>query len=684
MSRTKISRREFVRGAAVAAAGVAVVACQPQTVVVEKVVKETVQVEKVVKETVQVEKEVTKVVEKAVTKVVEKMVEVTAVPKQIKESPLSYGQVAAGKLPPVGERLPAEPLVWIRADGFTQEVGTYGGVIQLMGEGEPPLWEYLLMLNRLCLTTIPCIVKGWEFTPDGKSVTFMFRKGAKWSDGEPFTADDIIFWWEDDTLNKELFPNTTGWWVIDKEPMKVEKVDDFTVKYSFKLPYWSFIHQNDSTGYRGAQVHGQNQTYTCMHYAKQFHPKYNSDAAAKAKAASYDDWMSYYKYMCRGVAAGMPLMEAWTKDAETPTGDTGARNPYYFKVDAEGNQLPYIDSYNRSRRGDTQTSVLQITAGQVDFEAYGLTITMFPVLKSGEDKGGYDVWQAVDMWPCATQFAVNHCFNKDKKMGELLNNAQFRRALSIAIDRDAINESQFLGMGRPVQVTVLWDTPWYKEEWGKAYAQYDVKQANTWLDEIGLNKRDAEGFRTFADGSKLTLIVDVCNGVGFWIPTTEMVKGYWDAVGVRTVMNDVGGDLIWTRQGSNEQHMWVWVRDATSTTMINLRTDTLWWTFQEYSNWWFSKDEAQPAGMEPPDDIKKLYEAQDNWTFMDEKQLAAAVDVIWGDQAENVRCIGTGAPGSQPAVTKKKLGNVDKAAHADAYDIGGIRNNWLETFFWKA
>ena len=680
MSRTKISRREFVRGAAVAAAGVAVVACQPQTVVVEKVVKETVQVEKVVKETVQVEKEVTKIV--AVTKIVEKMVEVTAVPKKIKESPLSYGQVASGKLPPVEERLPAEVLVLVRADGFKQEIGTYGGVIQLLGEEVAPLWEYMLLLNRLCLSTLPCIVKGWEFTPDGKSCTFMLRKGAKWSDGQPFTADDIVFWWEDDLLNKDLNADTRSYFVIDKEPMKVEKVDDYTIKFSFRLPYWVFIHQFDATGYRGSQF--EMYGYDCMHYSKQFHPKYNPEAAAKAKAAGYDDWMSYYKYMTHGLAAGTPLMTAWTKDDETPTGDTGARNAYYFKVDSEGNQLPYIDSYNRSRRGDPETRVLQITAGQVDFEAWGLTITQFPVLKKGEDKGGYDVWQGVDMWTSATQMAVNHNFDKDKQMGDLLRNAVFRRALSVAINRDEINQVQFLGLGRPVQVSVMSDTPWYKEAWGKAYAQYDPKQANAWLDEIGLNKKDAEGFRTFPDGKKLSLIVDVCNGVGFWVPTSEMVKGYWDAVGVRTVLNNVSCDLIWERLGSNEQHIWVWVRDAVSTFMMNLRTDTLWWHGQQWSNWWFSKDTAKPTGIEPPDDIKKLYQAQDGWTFMDDKQLAAAVDVVWGDQAENVRCIGTGAPGSQPCVTKKKLGNVDMKAHADAYDIGGIRNNWLELFFWKA
>lgn len=682
MGNRKFSRRQFLRTAAISAAGSALVACQPKTVLVEKVVKETVEVEKVVKETVEVEKEVTKVVEKQVTKVVEKMVEVTAIPPEIKESPLSYGQVAAGKLPVVTERLPAEPAVWIRGDGFEQEIGTFGGVIQLLGEEQAPLWEYMLMLNRFCTGTLPCILKGWEFGEDGKSCTFFMRRGVKWSDGEPFTADDILYWWEDEQLDEELHTAPYSYFVMDKEPMTVEKVDDYTIKYSFKLPYWVFIHQFDGTGYRGSQF--GNDGYGCKHYAQQFHPKYNAEAEANAAAANYDDWMSYYEYMTGGLAPGMPLLTAWTKDDETPTGDSGQRNPYYFKVDTEGNQLPYIDSYNRSRRGDPETRVLQITAGQVDFEAWGLTLNQYPVLKSSEDKGGYDAWLGVDLWTAATQLAVNHNFEADPEMGDLLRNAVFRRALSVAIDREEINEVQFLGYGRPVQVTVTPDTPWYKEEWGTAYAQYDPEQAEAWLDEIGLDKKDAEGFRLMPSGKKLSVIVDVCNAVGFWIPTCEMVKEYWEAVGVRTVLNVVASDLIWERLSSNEQHIWVWVRDAVSTFMMNLRTDTLWWHGQQWSNWWFSQDDPEPVGIEPPDDIKKLYEAQDGWTHFDEKQLAEAVEIIWGDQAENVRCIGTGAPGGQPCITNKKLGNVDMQAHADAYDIGGIRNNWLELFYWKA
>jgi peptide/nickel transport system substrate-binding protein len=682
MNRDMLSRRQFLRAAALTAAGAAAVACQPQTVVV----KETVEVEKVVKETVQVEveKEVTKVVAKEVTKVVEKMVEVTAVPEVMKESPLNYGQVAAGKLPPVDERLPAEPLVWLRGEGFEQEIGTYGGTIQLMGGADDPAprYEFTLSLNRFCTSTIPCVVKGWEFAEDGKSVTYMYRKGMKWSDGEPFTADDVLYWWEDEQLNTDLFTRPYSYFVIDGEPMTVEKVDDYTVKFSFKLPYWVFIHQFDGTGYRGSQF--GNDGYSCKHYGEQFHPKYNPEAVANATAAKYDDWMSYYNYKMGGVAPGLPLLAPWTNDDENPTGDSGARNAYYFKVDTEGNQMPYIDTYNRSWRGDPETRVLQITAGQVDFEAWGLTVTMFPVLKSGEDAGGYDVWMGVDLWPAATQLAFNHCYVADPEIGDLLRNAQFRRALSVAINRDEINDVQFLGYGRPVQVTVTPDTPWYKEEWAQAYAEYDPDQANAWLDEIGLDKKDADGFRLLPSGKKLSIVLDVCNAVGFWVPTSEMVKEYWDAVGVSTVLNNISSDLLWEREGSNEDQIWVWVRDAVSTFMMNLRTDTLWWTFQQYSNWWFSKDDPEPAGIEPPDDIKKLYEAQDGWTFFDEQQLAAAVDVIWGDQAENIRCIGTGAPGGQPCITNKKLGNVDKEAHADSYDTGGINNNWLEMFFWKA
>jgi len=668
-----------------ATAGVAVVACQPQTVVV----KETVEVEKVVKETVQVEveveveKEVTKVVEKEVTKVIEKMVEVTAVPEVIKESPATFGKVAAGALPPVDERLPSEPMVCIRGDGFEQEIGTYGGVMNLLGGGgdSAPFPEYVLMLNRYCTGTIPNIVRGWEFADGGQSCIFSMRKGMKWSDGEPFTADDILFWWEDNQLNEDLNTSPSSWWMHSGEPMGVEKVDDYTVKYMFARPFWMFIHNFDATGYRGAQW--DRKAYDCKHYSQQYHPSYNARAEADAQAAGYDDWMSYFDYMTDGRAPGTPALVAWTKDDETPTGDFGDRNAYYFKIDPEGNQLPYIDAMNRAIRGDPETRVLQITAGQVDFEGWGLALNQFPVLKASEDAGGYDAWLGVDLWTAASLYSFNHSFDADPELGDLLRNAVFRRALSVAIDRDEINEVQFLGYGRPVQMTVTPDTPWYKEEWGTAYAQFDPDQAEAWLDEIGLDGRDAEGFRTLPSGAKLSLIVDVTTNVPFWVPTTEMVKEYWDAVGVRTIINAVESSLVWERQGSNETQVWVWVRDAMTTFMVNGRTDQLWWFSRQWSNWWFSQDDEEPAGIEPPDDVKALYAAQDDWLYFDEEELAKAVEIVFGDQAENVRCIGTGAPGGQPCVTNRKLGNVDKEAHADAFDIGGIRNNWLELFFWK-
>ena len=682
-NKERLSRRQFLRSAAIATAGVAVVACQPQTVIV----KETVEVEKVVKETVQVEveveKEVTKVVEKEVTKVVEKMVEVTAVPEELKESPMSFGQVAAGTLPPLEERLPAEPMVCIRGHGFEQEVGTYGGVIQLLGTGMPPDRAYLLRLDRYCTSTEPHVAKGWEFSADGTSCTLFLRRGMKWSDGEPFTADDIVYWWEDQQLNEELNTAPASWWRHDGTPMTVEKVDDYTLKYSFARPFWMFIHQLDATGYRGSQFEAN--AYDCMHYAQQFHPDYNAQAEANALAAGYDDWMSYYRYMAvNGTEPGTPVLTTWTEDDETPTGDYGERNAYYYKVDTEGNQLPYIDAYNRSLRGDPETRVLQITAGQVDFEAWGLTLTQFPVLKASEDAGGYDAWLGVDLWTAATQFAFNHCYDEDPEMGDLLRNAQFRRALSVAIDRDEINDVMFLGYGRPVQMTVTPDSKWYKEEWAQAYAEFDPDQAEAWLDEIGLDGRDAEGFRTMPSGKQLSLIVDVANNVPFWIPTSEIVKEQWEAVGVRTILNVIASDLLWERLSANQQHGWVWVRDAMSQFIINGRPDQLWWFAQQWSNWWNSRDDPEPAGIEPPDDIKPLYEAQQGWLHFDEEQLIEAITIVFDDQAENIRCIGTGAPGGQPCITNRQLGNVDIEAHADSYDTGGTQNCWLETFFWKA
>jgi peptide/nickel transport system substrate-binding protein len=680
-NREKLSRRDFLRAAAMMTAGVAAVACQPQTVVV----KETVEVEKVVKETVQVEveveKEVTKVVEKEVTKVVEKMIEVTPPPEEIREAPELFGRVAAGDLPPVADRLPAEPLVLVRGDGFEQEIGSYGGSLRLL-EGQNAANyqpEYMLMLDRHCTGTIPNIAKGWEFGDEGKSLTIYLRKGTKWSDGAPFGADDIMFWWEDNLANEDLNAQPASWWRPRGERMEVEKIDDFTVRYSFAVPYWSVLHSFDSSGFRGCQ--SPRSAYQPKHFLQQFHLAYNKEANELAKSGGYEDWIALFKYWEGSTEpVGVPTLTAWVKARETPTGVDEERNPYYFKVDPEGNQLPYVDRINASYRGDAETIIMQIVSGQVDFEAWGLQIVNYPVMKANEEKGGYDAWLGVDLWSAAAAFHLNHNYNADPEIGDLLRDVQFRRALSVAINREEIKETVFLGFGRPVQVTVTPDSPWYKDEWAQAYAQYDPDQANAWLDEIGLTQRDAEGFRTKPSGGELSIVIEFHTVNAYYPAISEMVKDYWDAVGIRTILSVQDRSLIWPRQAANEQQVFVWVWDGASTFMVPLGTGNMSRWCPLWNAWWTSEGES---GEEPPAEIKALFEVADTLAYSDDEGVAEAANLIYGDLAENVRCIGGGTASGKPCISSKGLGNVDFEAHADSYDIGGVRNNWLELMFWK-
>jgi peptide/nickel transport system substrate-binding protein len=684
MSTQTLSRRTFLRAAAMAAAGAAVVACQPQTIVVEqeKIVKETVEVEKVVKETVEVRTEVTKIVEK------EKVVEVTAVPQEVRESPDLFAQVAQGKLPPVEERLPAEPLL-IQT---VEEIGTYGGTWRRVANGPNDVGtlssrlSYDAPLRYMAMGTeiVPHVARGWEASEDGSEFTFYLRKGHRWSDGEPYTADDIVFWHEAYNLSKDLRPEGVSSWLrINGEPPVVEKVDDMTVRFKFADTYGLFIQQVASAN--GMYIH----RYACKHYLSQFHPDYvkQEELDKKVADASLDGWWNLFGDRLDWHNVERPNLWPWTATRMPPDLPAVAeRNPYYLAVDPAGNQLPYIDRVRHEVVEDIELLNLKAIAGAIDMQFRHLSWENLPLFVQNADQGDFRVvkWSLAEGSNCCLHFNLNH---EDRGKRELFETKEFRQALSLAINRKQVNEVVYMGLGVPRQAAVLPTVPWFKPEQAAAYADYDPQRANMMLDEIGLTERDEEGFRKRLDGEQLTIAIEYAPVFGPWSDVLQMVSQYWADVGVRAFPNEEARTLFSERGSAGTlMDIGVWMMDRAAHPLLDglyqrpQRSNTPPSTGALYEDWWTSNGEN---GEEPPPEVKRAYELYDLCkTAKNDEELAKYATELLDLNAEQLWFVGIVGLLPHVGVVKNNFRNVPEEAVSDWLCMSPGNTN-IEQYFYK-
>lgn len=606
------------------------------------------------------------------------------------EAPMLRTLVAAGELPPVEERLPEEPLV---LKPF-KEIGKYGGTLHLgmvsastYDPAQQNTREYMLMMDRKFEKVIPNIAKGWKFSNNGKTFTLYLRKGMKWSDGAPFTADDIIFWWEDVVLNDDLTPVKPGDWMPGGKLMQVKKIDDYTVEFDFIKPYWAVIYNFASVCFRGHQDY----CFLPKHALKKYHVKYNKKADELAKEAGHEYWWQLFNskkyFFSTQQWPDIPVVGAWRTQKVLPDGVIWERNPYYFKIDTAGNQLPYIDKIRGTFFGDSETHLMKMVTGQIDFEAWGTAITDYPVLMENAKKGGYRVWLGKDLWGGAAVYFFNQNYTEDPVIADLLRNVKFRQALSLAMDREEIKEVVGLGHGEPRQATVHPACSFYEEEWAKSYAEYDPDKANRLLDEMGLEKRDEDGYRLRPDGKRLTITMNLASDVPYWPDTSELVKEYWENVGVKTVLNVIDRNYLLTLIGANKSQVHVWCLDLTSETgfiitqalYIKSSFTGLSWA-PEWTSWWNSEGKE---GQEPPEEIKHIWSLCDTLPFLPKEERDKAAKEILSFEAKNLFLVGTVGMMGKPCIANVNLGNVNTNAFADNSDNAGNRNNWLEEWFWK-
>jgi len=601
------------------------------------------------------------------------------VPTSFSEAPMLAELVKAGKLPPVEERLPREPLV-IQP---VHEIGKYGGTLRRAFTGPADRWnglrssalDSMTYVNWDVSETIPNAAKGWEFSDGGKVLTLFLREGTRWSDGAPFTADDFVWQHDNMWMDPDLNPKPPRQMKSpgSNEYGTVEKVDDNTVKYTFETPYYMLVNfmsaANNMGGHAGAGCNARG-GFGPSHYLKQFHAKEAGQAAVDkiAKDEGYDSWVKLFKFKnCWQLNEDVPSLTAWetTTAINNPTWVL-TRNPYYWQVDTEGNQLPYIDKIRMTLAEDLEVLNLRAIAGELDMQSRHIDIAKLPVFMENSIKGNYSI--KLDVMEAGSDFSIrfNLNYDKDPVMGKLIQNVDFRRAISLGIDRDEINETFFLGLGVSGSVVPA-DANKYNPgpEWRTKWATFDQDKANQMLDDLGLTERDNQGYRLRPDGSgnRVVLEHDTIRAFVNNTVVAEAITQQLKHIGIDFFVKEVERSLGSARCGDGSmQSRSAWGNAGTEVVFINGfggigPAGAGSCMGNAYGAWQASFGEE---GTEPPAPLKKAMELYNEGVGAQESERIAIGKEIWKLAADNVWELGVvGQAGAVQGVrvVNNNLGN---------------------------
>ncbi|MFN8523534.1 MAG: ABC transporter substrate-binding protein [Chloroflexota bacterium] len=597
-------------------------------------------------------------------------------PKAFKEAPMLAELVKAGKLPAVDQRVPQEPLV-VKP---VHEIGKFGGTWRRGFTGPADKWngyrsasgpDHLLFWDYTGDKIVPNIARGWELSADGKTTTLFLRKGMKWSDGQPFTADDFIFWYEDIFQNKELLPALPAATAINGKQGKMEKVDQSAVRWVFPEPYYFFPDVLAGSTPISSHAYMGDPTGVGMwapaHYLKQYHPKYTAkDQLDKQVAeAKFDNWVALFKFKNDwALNPDLPVVAAFKTVSPINTPNwTLERNPYSIWVDTEGNQLPYIDKIQMTLAENLEVLNLRAIAGEYDLQARHIDIGKLPVFLENQQKGNYKV--NLDVADYGGDMVIK--FNLSYEEPELFkwfNTADFRRALSLGIDREQINETFWLGTGTPSSVVPA-DTNKYNPgpEFRTLWSTLDVKKANEMLDKIGLDKKDGEGFRLRSDG-KGRLRLEITTLGGQFVQFTrisEMIREQWKKIGIELVVQETERSLAIKRATANETQLYAWNNDGSEHLFTFpshvFPIDGLSASGPLFGQWFQT---AGAQGKEPPARLKELMEKFKRAYGVPQAEHVQLGKEVWKIAAEEVfiiSVIGLGAASQGVRITKNNLGN---------------------------
>lgn len=530
------------------------------------------------------------------------------------EAPILVQRVASGELPPVEERLPANPLV---VEPF-EEIGDYGGTFRLLvrrGDWSNLArfiaYENLVRWNFDWTEIIPNVAESFEVNEDATEFVFHLREGVRWSDGEPYTADDIMFWYEDILMNPDITTVGTDIFMAGGEPGVVEKLDDYTVRISFVEPHAFFMQYM-------ATLSGPFWAMTSFprHFFEPYHPGYSDDADARARERGFnsgiDFLQSFFGISLRFNIGGVPVLWPWTYEFEgSPWSGQQIvleRNPYYWKVDPEGQQLPYMDSINFQILDDLEALFLRAMGGDLDFGNRNLSLESKPLFFDNMERGDYRFVDVYSSDNNAIAIALN-LTHQDPVIREIFQNKDFRIGLSHAIDRQEIIDLVFLGQGVPWQPAPRPGSPVFSERLGTQYTEFNLELANEYLDRAGLTERDAQGFRLRPDGRRLSFNIDTLSGRALhFVDILDIISQQWREVGIEMHVSVIERGFFYERNENNLHDGAVWSGNGGTDALLDPRWYFPFSTESLYAVAWSNWFTGMPNAEEPPEAAKRQME----------------------------------------------------------------------------
>ncbi|MBV7331036.1 ABC transporter substrate-binding protein [Chloroflexi bacterium TSY] len=611
-----------------------------------------------------------------------------APPSSYNEAPMLADLGASGELPSVDERLPVNPMVMPVAE----MTGNYGGTFRRGFKGVSDRWgptkckDHGLAWYDQDLNMQPRIAESWEINDDATEWTFRLREGMRWSDGTPFTTEAISWWWENDETNTTISPSVGGRYVTgpDRTPMELEVIDDYTIKFKFAHPKPLFV-------FNLGRI--TRDLYLPGHYLAQFHMDLTDDQdalQAQVEEAGFNSWEEYYiDRRFWYLNPELPDVGAWVSKNELSNElFLMERNPYFFAVDADGNQLPYVDGIDHRLFETPDVFDLWIINGEIDFQARHVNIGNFTLYKESEDSGDYEAFLGSASGHQAIQLNLT---TKNERLREFFNTRDVRIALSIAVDRDAINELIWDGLLTPRQYSPISRSPQAYPQQANAHTEYDAERANQLLDEAGYAEKDADGFRLWPGTDEtLSFIIE-----GTAVPGTtgedtvqEVIKYYAD-VGVKAAYKGFERSLYEEHWGANEIEAAWWGGDRTVLPLVDpsificTQPDRPWaaaWAL------WKRSSGAEAAGEEPPEG----HWVWDIWDIWDQvavepdpakqNELFFQILDIW---AEELPMIGYLGESPSPIIVKNGVRNYLPGSPMDN-TTGDEHLLNTETYFWEA
>ncbi|TDQ40773.1 ABC transporter substrate-binding protein [Aureibacillus halotolerans] len=573
-------------------------------------------------------------------------------------------------LPPVQQRLPDNPKITneMTETMLDYQIGNYGGTLNTV-TGSVNWDADVFVMNVEPLLNTPGILgeeitgnvlEGYEVTPDQKTFTFHLRKGLKWSDGEPVTMEDVRFAVEDVLFNEELMPTFPSWLrasgKASGEPMSFNVIDEESFTISFTEPYGGFPMRLAIEGWRN-----YHDFIKPAHYLKPFHKTYADPEALTAAIEEADfetdenGWINLFNKkdvisneMAHPEAVGFPVLYPWTLVENNKTTMLFQRNPYYFKVDVAGKQLPYIDEIRSEYVQDMEIINLKVLSGEVDFAREATALNKMALYKKGEENGGYQAG-LYDMHITPTDFFLNMTY-EDPTWREVVRDERFREALNLALNKEEIIDTMYYG---------LTETSDFISD------EFNVQKANQLLDDMGM-KMGTDGYRKAPNGEDFSIPFVVQDAAPDIVPLTQIIVQQWEALGLNVSMRTIDGALWGTRNAANElQATMIW----THTPLWYMADWGVEFWGPLWESWWLTNG---AEGEEPPDDVKEFYQLLDKLYTTPTEQAGTEVfaqireemgDHLWYfTPIQNVK---------QPLIFSKNLRNLAEEGYAIGLNFSG-------------